>query len=92
MKKILTVIFAGAMLVACGSSNKSTTGTASTMPQPATNGTTNGTTGNPTGDQEGGGSSIGTGMGNMSGSSTGPTGSGGSNSEQQDSQASSPTH
>jgi hypothetical protein len=81
MKKVLGLALAGAFLVACGGGMKSSTASQNTTPQnqPAQ------------GDQMGGGSSTGAGMGNMSGSSTGPTGSGGSNSEQQDSQASSPT-
>src|SRR3954469_9400818 len=90
MKKILGVAFAGLMLMACGSSNKSSTGmqgntTASSQTMP-------GEQPNPTSDQNGGGSSIGSGQGNMAGSSTGPTGSGGNNSEQQSSQNSSPTN
>ena len=55
MKKILTVVFAGAMLMACGSSNKSATGTQNTMP--ATSGT-NENMANPNGDQQGAGTST----------------------------------
>ncbi len=108
MKKILGLAFAGVLLMACGSSNKSTTGMQNTTaantsgtyePPPSTTDQTNQPSqmnqtnpSNPSGDQYGGGSSIGSGQGNMAGSSTGPTGSGGNNSQQQDSNASSPTN
>jgi len=83
MKKILGLALAGAFLIACGTSSKNSSGM---------QGQTAATGAPANGDQNGGGSSIGSGQGNMSGSSTGPTGSGGSNSDAQGSQQSSPTN
>jgi len=85
MKKILGLAFAGALLIACGSSNRNSSAMqGSTTPTNPENMPANG-------DQTGGDSSMG-GMGNTSGSSTGPTGSSGDNSEQQGSQGSNPTN